>query len=81
MAWHPEELAACSTRGSDSLIAMDRGGAKSWYLYDGHGSVRMLANGTGQTTDARTCDAWGETENDYPYAGLVGKPGTCQEHS
>ena len=26
-AWHPEELAACLTRGSDSLIAMDLGGA------------------------------------------------------
>ena len=49
---------------------------KSWYLYDGHGSVRMLANGTGQTTDTWTYDAWGETtsrtgvtENDYLYAG------------
>ena len=72
----PEELAACLTRGGDGLIAMDRGGAKSWYLYDGHGSVRMLANGTGQTTDTWTYDAWGETtsrtgvtENDYLYAG------------
>ena len=43
---------------------------------DGHGSVRMLANGTGQTTDTWTYDAWGETtsrtgvtENDYQYAG------------
>ena len=26
---------------------MDRGGVKSWSLYDGHGSVRMLVNGTG----------------------------------
>ena len=55
---------------------MDRGGTKSWYLYDGHGSVRMLANYTGQTTDTWTYDAWGETtsrtgvtENDYLYAG------------
>ena len=53
-AWHPEELAACLTRGGDSLIAMDRGGTKSWYLYDGHGSVRMLASDTGQTTDTWT---------------------------
>ena len=36
----------------------------------------MLANGTGQTTDTWTYDAWGETtsrtgvtENDYQYAG------------
>ena len=72
----PEELAACLTRGGDGLIAMDRGGVKSWYLYDGHGSVRMLANGAGQTTDTWTYDAWGETtsrtgvtENDYLYAG------------
>ena len=72
----PEELAACLTRGGDSLITLDRGGTKSWYLYDGHGSVRMLANGTGQTTDTWSYDAWGETtsrtgvtENDYQYAG------------
>ena len=72
----PEELAACLTRGGDSLIAMDRGGTKSWYLYDGHGSVRMLANDTGRTTDTWSYDAWGETtsrtgvtENDYQYAG------------
>ena len=69
-------LRAFYTRGGDSLIAMDRGGVKSWYLYDGHGSVRMLANGMGQTTDTWTYDAWGETtsrtgvtENDYLYAG------------
>ena len=69
-------LRAFYTRGGDGLIAMDRGGTKSWYLYDGHGSVRMLANGTGQTTDTWTYDAWGETtsrtgvtENDYQYAG------------
>ena len=55
---------------------MNRGGVKSWYLYDAYSSVRMLANGTGQTTDTWTYDAWGETtsrtgvtENDYQYAG------------
>lgn len=69
-------LRAFYTRGGDSLIAMDRGGTKSWYLYDGHGSVRMLASDTGQTTDTWTYDAWGDTtsrtgvtENDYLYAG------------
>ncbi len=41
-----------SARGGDSLIAMDRGGVKSWYLYDGHGSVRMRWRTVrGETTD------------------------------
>ena len=51
---------------------MERGGAKYWYLFDGHGSVRMLANESAQVTDTWTYDAWGETtsrtgvtENDY----------------
>ena len=64
------------TRGGDDLISMERGGAKRWYLVDGHGSVRMLANESGQVTDRWTYDAWGETtsrtgvtENDYQYAG------------
>ena len=30
---------------------MARGNVKSYYLFDGHGSVRMLANGSGLVTD------------------------------
>ena len=69
-------LLAFYTRGGDGLISMARGNVKSWYLFDGHGSVRMLANGSGLVTDTWDFDAWGEvtartgvTENDYLYAG------------
>ncbi|MBQ7262124.1 MAG: hypothetical protein IJR14_00240, partial [Synergistaceae bacterium] len=69
-------LQAYYTRGGDVLISMSRGNAKSWYLFDGHGSVRMLADASGQITDGWTYDAWGEltsrtgvTENAYLYAG------------
>ena len=64
------------TRGDDVLIHMDRAGVKSYYLYDGHGSVRMLANENNFITDTYTYNAYGEltfrtgvTENDYLYAG------------
>ena len=69
-------LNAFYTRGGDALIHMDRTGTKSYYLFDGHGSVRMLANEANFITDTWNFDAWGEitfhtgvTENDYLYAG------------
>ncbi len=46
------------TRGIE-LIAHERDSAVSYYLTDGHGSVRQLANENGNTTDAYTYDAWG----------------------
>jgi RHS repeat-associated protein len=69
-------LKAFYTRGGDTLISMNRGGVKSYYLFDGHGSVRMLANESNFITDTWNFDAYGEimfstgvTENDYLYAG------------
>ena len=69
-------LLAFYTRGDDVLINMDRGGNKFFYLYDGHGSVRMLANENNFITDTYTFNAFGEltfrtgvTENNYLYAG------------
>ena len=38
------------TRG-DELISQERGEKVSYYLYDGHGSVRQLADETGKITD------------------------------
>lgn len=69
-------LKAFYTRGGDTLINMNRGGAKSYYLFDGQGSVRMLANEANLITDTWDFNAWGETtfrsgvtDNDYLYAG------------
>jgi RHS repeat-associated protein len=49
---------------------------KSFYLYDGHGSVRNLTDATGNITDAYTYDAFGNlitssgsTANNYLFAG------------
>gem|GEM_PF-289106 len=68
-------LRAFYTRGGDALIHMVRTGVKSYYLYDGHGSVRMLANENNAITDTYSYNAYGEltfrtgvTENDYLYA-------------
>lgn len=63
------------TRGFE-LISQERDGKTSYYLYDGHGSVRQLANGNGKITDTYTYDAWGNltastcsTVNTYLYCG------------
>ena len=59
------------TRGTE-IISQDRNGAISYYLTDGHGSVRQLADSTGAVTDTYVYDAWGNlidstgnTENSY----------------
>ena len=69
-------IVAYYTRGGDTLIHMVRTGAKSYFLYDGHRSVRMLANEGNAITNTYTFNAFGEltfrtgvTENDYLYAG------------
>lgn len=48
----------------------------SYYLYDGHGTVRQLADEFGTVTDSYTYDAFGillnangQTQNDYRYTG------------
>jgi RHS repeat-associated protein len=63
------------TRGTD-LISQERDGKTSYYLYDGHGSVRMLADESGNVTDTYDYDAFGNltnstgnTANNYRYCG------------
>ena len=63
------------TRGTD-LISQERDGKFSYYLTDGHGSVRALVNENGKVTDKYTYDAFGNlisstgrTENDFLFAG------------
>ncbi len=63
------------TRGAE-IISQERNGAISYYLTDGHGSVRQLADSTGAVTDTYVYDAWGNlisstgtTENSYLYCG------------
>ena len=63
------------TRG-DELVSQERDGKKSYYVYDGHGSVRALFNEEGKVTDRYTYDAFGNlissvgsTKNDFLFAG------------
>ena len=63
------------TRG-DELISQERDGKKSYYVYDGHGSVRALADESGKVTDTYVYDAfgnlissYGSTKNDFLFAG------------
>lgn len=63
------------TRG-DELLSMERDGEIWYYLYDGHGSTRILTNEAGRITDHYSYDAWGsllekegDTENDFLYTG------------
>jgi RHS repeat-associated protein len=60
----------------DDLISLTREDETWYYLYDGHGSVRQLADEDGAVTDTYTYDAFGNltnrtgtTENSYLYAG------------
>lgn len=66
---------ASYTRG-DELLFMERGGEIWYYIYDGHGSTRLLTNEAGQITDRYAYDACGnllqkegDTENDFLYTG------------
>ena len=63
------------TRG-DELISQERDGKKSYYVYDGHGSVRALADENGKVTDKYVYDAfgnlissYGSTKNDFLFCG------------
>ncbi|MGF2736979.1 Ig-like domain-containing protein, partial [Marinobacter sp. DUT-1] len=60
----------------DDLVSQTRAGIPSYYLYDGHGSTRALANASGSLTDSYDYDAFGvllnssgNTENAYQYTG------------
>ena len=62
---------------------MERNGETWYYIYDGHGSVRHLADSNGSLTDSYTYDAYGTllekegiTENDFLYAGEQYNAGT-----
>ena len=63
------------TRG-DELISQERDEKVSYYLTDGHGSVRALANDEGKITDKYVYDAFGNlisstgsTKNDFLFCG------------
>ncbi len=63
------------TRGTD-LVSQERDGKKSYYVYDGHGSVRALFNEDGKVTDRYVYDAFGNlissigsTKNDFLFCG------------
>ena len=63
------------TRGVE-LISQERDGKKSYYVYDGHGSVRALADESGKVTDTYVYDAfgnlissYGSTKNDFLFCG------------
>ncbi len=60
----------------DDLVSQTRAGTPSYYLYDGHGSTRALADASGSLTDSYDYDAFGlllnssgDTENTYRYSG------------
>lgn len=60
----------------DDLLAMRRGGAMSFYHFDGQLSTRALTNALGQTTDRYTFSSFGTlvrkqgtTENEFLYTG------------
>ncbi len=66
---------AIYTKGEDP-ISMEKDGEICYYLYDGHGSVRILTNEAGRVTDRYSYDAYGnllekdgDTENDFLYIG------------
>ncbi|AFZ10677.1 RHS repeat-associated core domain protein (plasmid) [Oscillatoria nigro-viridis PCC 7112] len=68
-------LSASYVYGLD-LISQERGNVDSYYLVDGLGSTRGLANASGAMTDTYTYDAFGNliasaggTANDYLFAG------------
>jgi RHS repeat-associated protein len=61
---------------ADDLIRQVRGGAASYYLFDGSASTRLLTDAAGATTDRYTYDAFGRglaaagtTENRYRFNG------------
>ena len=63
------------TVGAD-LVSQEVNGKVYTYLYDGHGTVRALANESGKLTDTYTYDAFGNllnstgtTANNYRYCG------------
>ena len=63
------------TRG-DELLSVEKGGKIWYYLYDGHGRIRLLTSEAGRITDRYAYDAYGNllqkegnTENEFLYTG------------
>ena len=57
-------------------IKKEINGKEHYYVYDGHGDVRYLADENGSFTDSYSYDAYGvlikkigDTENDFLYCG------------
>ena len=66
----------CYYARGDELISQERDGKKSYYVYDGHGSVRALTDESGKVTDKYVYDAFGNlissvgsTKNDFLFCG------------
>ena len=66
----------CYYTRADELISQERNGKISYYVYDGHGSVRALTDDDGDVTDRYVFDAfgnlissYGSTKNDFLFAG------------
>ena len=66
----------CFYTRADELISQERDERTSYYVYDGHGSVRALADESGNVTDKYVYDAFGNlissigsTKNDFLFAG------------
>jgi len=62
--------------GGTELLTQNRGGTVSYYLHDGQGSIRALADVNGNVTDFYSYTAFGDllvhqgiTENPYQYTG------------
>ena len=62
--------------GGTELLSQNRGGTVNYYLHDGQGSVRALADASGNVTDQYAYDAFGSvqnrqgtTVNPYQYTG------------
>ncbi len=62
--------------GAGELLSQTRASTTSYYLHDGQGSVRQLANAAGSVTDSYTYSAFGQTLshtgssiNPYQYTG------------
>ena len=60
----------------DDIISIEFTDEIWYYVFDGHGSVRMLTDSAGAVTDSYSYDAYGnllekrgDTENDYLYVG------------
>jgi RHS repeat-associated protein len=75
-AYAPDGTVQVSYVHGQDLISQSRNGQRSFYLVDGLGSTRALADAHGKVTDRYTYDAFGRllavtgsTVNDYIFAG------------